>query len=295
MNDSRDEPLSPTKNGSTQSSMTICGDDDERQNQPMEGRLPGKRLFADVAAKNTNISLKGKYDEDECAKYDFSPTLSRFRFKGNDPQDQTCNRSFIKKNIQLPGRDINTENDDLNLSLTSDEEQLMAEAADEASDGLPSPSKSRKVARTDAITTPGKQRWSNIKTEELSPELLRVTSNTSSDDIFAPRPASTEGYITPGSHLDDVTAEDTPSLSSRFRTSEVVRGESGKFAIMDEVLALLKKDRVPISVGTRRALEDVLERHAMKAEGIAKGYVCLHLAIYLELVVKWRLSGPSVN
>ena len=171
------------------------------------------------------------------------------------------------------------ENEFGSFSLPEDVERGMAKVADQAE--MRSPETSRKANRTSYMATPGsKRKWED---EDTLPTPITGTSNPgngyarglNNDDVFG----------TPSSMLKKVpewggpdrfgfrSPSATPSHFSHRESTEVSeeRGQrtGQSYDITEEVMYLLREQKLDPEITT--SLQELLNKHALKISGIAKG------------------------
>ncbi|KAI9874097.1 MAG: hypothetical protein M1830_009292 [Pleopsidium flavum] len=209
--------------------------------------------------------------------------LSGARYRPSTPEDRSRTASPDPVTPYTPSkthtaniRKTNTghaEEDESYDWPASDEDEL-SKAADHASTTtMPPPETPRKAARTDIFTTPGKRRHEEMENgaggwPTPSPEDAFTTPSTGlrGMDLFST--GSAAGLLSPA---------ETPT-PQRFKDA-IINGSGEKFELVKDVIQTLQESFVHMDETAREAIKTVLTKHALKAQGIAKGRDISRLAI----------------
>jgi len=144
----------------------------------------------------------------------------------------------------------------------------------------PNPETPRKAVKVDIFTTPGSKR----KRDEAGPWPTPNTGRNGLDDVFT-IPSSTRlgGGMWDGNERSGLMSPSVTPTPARFRdvnhTSEPIESMSDlkDYDITREVMELLKEQSLGEEVATK--LRQVLNRYALKTQGIARGRDITRMAL----------------
>lgn len=170
-------------------------------------------------------------------------------------------------------------------SLSPEEGQRLIQAIERTASGSPAPETPRKAIKTSIVATPGSKRK---REEGALPTPSTGTSQGGSsyasakEDIFTTPSTRLQGGMWDGNerfHIPSPSATPTPS---RFRESTAASETStvtnlNPYDISAEVLSLLQDQH--IDEETTTSLKQLLNKHAMKISGIAKGRDITRIAL----------------
>jgi hypothetical protein len=183
------------------------------------------------------------------------------------PADASADKGASNKSQDLSKEAGDEEGDEFgDWPLTKEDEEKVAQVAG-CNIPVPYPETPRKAVKTDHFSTPGSKR----KREE---DYLPTPLTGSKGDIFgAPSTAKLNGGMWDGNEsvgLRSPAPTPTPSRSTDLGLHEA-RGESNPhgYDITEEVMKLLKDKQ--IDEDTISNLRQLLNRHALRISGIAKG------------------------
>ena len=155
----------------------------------------------------------------------------------------------------------------------SDEDEL-SKAADYASSiTMPPPETPRKVAKTDILTSRSKRRYDEMENGS------RMLPTPASDDVFTTPSTGMRGrdLFSTGGTVGLLSPAETPTP---IRFKDVISGESGdEPELVKDVVNTLRDTSVHVNAKAMEAVKIVLNKHALKTQGIAKGRDISRLAI----------------
>jgi len=162
-----------------------------------------------------------------------------------------------------------------NFSLPPEVEREMAEVAEQAE--MRSPETPRKAAKTSHLTTPGSKRKRDEDTlptpaTGASKATASYNSTLNDDDVFGTPSSKVKGSMWSGQDRFGFRSPSaTPSHHQESTEAAEDRGERAQqsYDIYDEVMDLLKDQH--IDQETTSSLQELLNKHALKISGIAKG------------------------
>ena len=135
------------------------------------------------------------------------------------------------------------------------------------------PETPRKAAKSSALATPGKRRYTDVDLDDISGLMTPVTGRRDRDQVNYPELGATSSLRTGATHMNtgggSIRSPDQSPLSlrsGRMRDLEPVNDQ-----LMIDVFEILEKQNVFLNTDTSNTLKQVLSRHSLRATGIAKG------------------------
>lgn len=208
------------------------------------------------------------------------------RYKGWDAEE--VRTLYAKPLAEMPGNTMSVRDETQTTTTTLDgceeecfdwpasEEEELGKAVDEVAGAQPSalkgmppppPETPRKVAKTDALTTPGKRRYDDPDTPGGRGYPIPATG-LNSDDVFATPSTSMKAgnglFANKGPSVDSPAETPTP-----IRYKDVPVGADTELA--SEVLNTLAAHAVALPADAREAIKGICDRHVLYTRGIMKG------------------------
>jgi hypothetical protein len=165
--------------------------------------------------------------------------------------------------------DISTLADEDSVEWPSSDKDEFAEEAAQAT--MPPPVETpRKTLRTEQFTSPGKRRYNEIQSSGMSTWPVSTPSND--DDVFMTPTTSNrpDGLLSPTA----TPAQIPPQLENQ---SQPVGDYTSNSTLATEVLKILTP--IPLNSSVQSQLVELLNRHDLRTQGIAKGRDITRLAI----------------
>lgn len=174
------------------------------------------------------------------------------------------------------GKAEHTEEEDSYDWPASDDDELSKVADCASTTTMPPPETPRKAAKTDVFTTPGKRRHEEIENG------AGAWPTPATDDIFTTPSTEMRGMdlFSTGSATGLLSPAETP-MPQRFK--EAIIGCSGEESeLVEDVVNTFHQRSVHMDEDAMEAVKTVLNKHALKAQGIAKGRDISRLVIKLK-------------
>lgn len=149
---------------------------------------------------------------------------------------------------------------------TSDDDEL-SKVADRVS--MAPPETPRKAAKTDIFTTPGKKRHGEMDNGATTTAALPTPG---SDDVFTSSATGTRGkdIFSAASAAWLLSPDETPT-PLRYRDGFVGTSPGGESELVKDVGDALREISLHLGQNVMEALRPVLDRYALRTQGIAKG------------------------
>ncbi|KAL9613872.1 MAG: hypothetical protein Q9167_001609 [Letrouitia subvulpina] len=149
----------------------------------------------------------------------------------------------------------------------SDDEEL-SKAINQVSPvvkSMPPPETPRKVLKTDAFSTPGKRRFSEV--DRPGQESVPLAGSDGTDDVFTTPATGPKGTTGLGIFPGLLSPAQTPT-PKRYKDA-VLAGQDSELAT--EIIRILQFHGVPLAPEIKSELKSMCDRHSLATQGIIKG------------------------